>query len=244
MDPEKTKDDTEGTERLIKSYYQEWWENRRDIRNVIFERLNHRVRARIGSAQNLRAVDLGSGKGRIVSMLLDAGAKVTAVEYNEALVGELRKRFPDVEVVCADIRTWEPKAEYDIATCIEVAQVLDQAELVALLRKLRPFVRRLLINISNRKSLHGTWVRLRRFQAPFIVSYEAHDLIRCLREAGYRVTHTEGVGFITPISMFREFRGVIVGRRLSERFQWLDERFPQFCHLYMAEGVPDQNAGA
>ena len=237
----KTASGIEGTERLVKSYYEEWWENRRDIRNVVFERLNDKVRSMIGSAQNLRALDLGSGKGRIVSMLLNAGAEVTAIEYNETFALELRRRYPEVEVVCADLRTWEPKSEYDIATCIEVAQVLDQTELVGLLRRLRPFVRRLLINVSNSKSLHGTWVRVRRFQAPFIVSYHSRDLMKCLRGAGYTVTHTVGVGFITPISMFREFRVAIVGRRLSEGLQWLDDRFPQLCHLFMAEAVPDRS---
>ena len=53
----------------IKEYYSEWWENPKDIRNVVFDSLNELVRRRIPSGEEKKALDIGSGRGRIVSYI-------------------------------------------------------------------------------------------------------------------------------------------------------------------------------
>ena len=73
----------------IRSYYSEWWENPRDIRNVVFESLNGYMKQRIPSGIGKRALDIGSGHGRIVSYLVERGYQVTAVEFNEEFAAEL-----------------------------------------------------------------------------------------------------------------------------------------------------------
>ena len=52
-------------------------------------------------------VDLGAGDGAITSALVDAGARVVAIELHPARVAMLRERFADdrVTVVGADIAT-------------------------------------------------------------------------------------------------------------------------------------------
>src|SRR2546422_4274629 len=155
----------------VKAYYSYWWENPEDIRAPVFSRLNEEVIRLLGGIQGNRALDLGSGKGAIVRILRSLGYSVTAVEFNAEFIRKLGSSFPDVDVVGADIREWVPTGGYDVATCIEVAQVLTHDDLAALLERLRPHVSHLVINISNASSFHGIWVRLRRFQAPFIVNY-------------------------------------------------------------------------
>src|SRR5438093_334395 len=133
----------------IKQYYEEWWENPRDIRNPIFDRLNELVVGRIRLHKPGLALDLGSGKGRVLSMLLDNGSDVTAVEFNSNFVTELRAKFPDAKIICADVRNWQPDQRYDLVTCIELTQVLSHEELAQLLRQLRPFAAEVLISVSN-----------------------------------------------------------------------------------------------
>jgi len=77
----------------IKEYYSEWWENPKDIRNVVFESLNELVRGRIPPGKGKKAMDLGSGRGRIVSYLVEKGYDVTAVEFNEDFCRELKRKF-------------------------------------------------------------------------------------------------------------------------------------------------------
>jgi 23S rRNA (adenine-N6)-dimethyltransferase len=51
-------------------------------------------------------VDLGAGRGALTGPLARTGTRVVAVERDPALVGELRRRFPQVTVVKADARRW------------------------------------------------------------------------------------------------------------------------------------------
>ena len=69
-----------GKKDKISKYYSEWWENPKDPRNIVFEGLNNLVKERIHPGNNRKALDIGSGKGRIMSYLLEKGYKVTAVE--------------------------------------------------------------------------------------------------------------------------------------------------------------------
>ncbi len=222
----------------IQSYYEKWWENPQDLRNVVFERLNQEMARLLSGVRGRRALDLGAGKGRIVSILEQRDFHVTAVEFNPGFVRGLQAAFPDAEVIQDDLRTWRPSGHFDIATCIEVAQVLPHGELAALLTRLRPHVDRLLLNISNSRSFHGLWVRMRGFQAPFIVPYTPTDLRGILRDAGFRIVSETGVGFVTPITILRDFRGAILSPWLAARLRALDAPFPDWCHLLLVEALP------
>ncbi len=226
----------------IQRYYEEWWEDPRDIRNPIFDRLSRLVQQRIEQCAASRALDLGSGKGRVLSMLIAKGLKVTAIEFSPILARELKKNFPSATIVCADVRGWGPDHHYDLVTSIELTQVLGQDDLRSLLRRLRPYVKRILINVSNRHSVHGVWVRTRGFQAPFIVTYSSRDLVRMLEATGYRVVFATGVGFLTPLSLLRDFKVPIITHGLADRLRKLDNCFPRFCHLYLVEAVPVSEA--
>ncbi|HYF47459.1 MAG TPA: rRNA adenine N-6-methyltransferase family protein, partial [Acidimicrobiales bacterium] len=48
-------------------------------------------------------VDLGAGLGALTGPLLDAGARVTAVELHPERADELRRRHPEAKVVCCPI---------------------------------------------------------------------------------------------------------------------------------------------
>jgi SAM-dependent methyltransferase len=216
-------------------YYEEWWENPADIRTVIFDRLNRYVRQRIPDGRGRRALDLGSGKGAIVRFLVERGYEVTAVEVNEALAARLRRRFPEVRVLTTDVRTLTLTPGFDLITCIELVQNLPPGDVQPLLARLRALGGRLLINVSNPRSLHGVWVRLRGFKAPFVWMYTPQALRGYLRAAGFRVTHARGIGLVTPISLHRGFRGVLVPPIVARVLGPADRLAPGLCHLYYAE---------
>ncbi len=222
-------------EEAIKNYYEEWWENPADPRSVIFDRLNQYVQRRLPLGSGKRALDLGSGTGTIVSYLVDRGYAVTAVEFNEDFAARLRRRFPGVRVLTSDVRTLVPSEQFDLTTCIELTQNLDPKAFRELVVRLRGMTTKLHINVSNSMSLHGMWVRLRRFQAPFVWQYAASELHAMLEDAGFRVTHTRGIGLVTPITLHRDFRGTVVPRRLARLLAPADRLAPALCHLYYVE---------
>ena len=225
----------------IKEYYFKWWENPKDIRNVVFDKLNEYVRTRIPPGNAKKALDIGSGHGRIVSYLLEKGYEVTAVEFNEDFVAELRRKFPRIKIIAEDALHVNFDEKYDIITCIEFAPLLNNSELSDLLSRLAEAGDLLLTNMSNRHSLHNSWVRLRGWQNDFIIQYTPAEFEQVIKANKFKITHRKGLGLITPISLLKEFRMKLIPSWLAKVFNHLDFLFPKLCHLYYVEALSNKH---
>ena len=224
----------------IKDYYKEWWENPKDIRNVVFNSLNELVRERIPPGDGKKALDIGSGHGRIVSYLVEKGYDVTAVDFNEDFCEELKRKFPNVRVLQEDVRNFnlDENERFDIVTCIELVQNLDKDDLLELMRKLGGWVTKtLLINISNKNSLHNWWIEKRGFKKDFVFNYALGEFDGYLEEAGFRIVYRRGIGLVTPISLFRGFRGKLIPVWFAKIINKLDPYATKKCHLYYVEAI-------
>jgi len=225
-----------GIQSDIKKYYEEWWENPKDPRGVIFNRLNRIVFDRFPHGKGKRALDIGSGRGTIVSLLLRKGYQVTAVELNENFTKGLKQNFPEVKIIEGDFNTVPINGIFDIVTAIEFIQNLDREALRAFLKKVASLTDRLFINISNRKSLHGFWTAFRAFQKPFVHTYTPEEINRMIEEIDFRVTYEKGIGFLTPITLLSNFRFIIIPCCIAKIFNTIGDRiFPKLCHLYYLE---------
>jgi SAM-dependent methyltransferase len=227
----------------IKEYYSEWWENPKDIRNVVFDSLNKLVKERIQPSKGREALDIGSGHGRIVSYLVEKGYEVTAVDFNKDFCGELRRKFPNVKVLQEDIRNldFDEKERFDVVTCIELVQNLDKDDLLSLLRTLGGGVSKtLLINISNKNSLHNWWIEKRGFKKDFVFNYTPDEFEGCLEDAGFRVVYRRGIGLVTPISLLSGFRGKLIPVWFAKMINKLDPYATKRCHLYYVEAVNEK----
>ena len=227
----------------IKEYYSEWWENPKDIRNVVFDSLNELVKERIPPGDGKRALDIGSGHGRIVSYQVEKGYDVTAVDFNEDFCAELRRKFPNVKVLQEDVRNLnfdENDEQFDVATCIELVQNLDKDDLLSLLRTLGGVSKLLLINISNKHSLHNWWIEKRGFKKDFVFNYTPDEFDEYLEEAGFRIAYRRGIGLITPISLFRGFRGKLIPIWFARMVNKLDRYATKRCHLYYVEAINEK----
>lgn len=221
----------------IKRYYSEWWENPKDIRNVVFDKLNQYVRMRLPPGKGRKALDIGSGHGRIVSYLIEKGYEVTAVEFSEEFINEIRAKFPEVKVTLGDVRNINFDAKFDIVTCIELVQNLDKKDLLNLLVKLAGTTKFLLINISNKNSFHARWVKFRGWANRFVFAYTPKEFDQLLEQAGFTITHRRGIGLITPVSLFKNFKGKLIPVRLAKVINKLDLYATRICHLYYVEAV-------
>ena len=222
----------------IKKYYSEWWENPKDIRNVVFESLNQYVRQRIPPSEGGEALDLGSGHGKIVSYLLEKGYKVTAVEFSEEFAAELKTKFPSIRVISEDVCDIDFDKKFDIATCIELLPMIDKKKQLPLLTKLATLTKLLLINTSNSNSLHARWVEFRKWRNPFISTHTPEEFDRILEKAGFEIVHRTGIGLIIPLSLFKNFGGKFIPIHMAKFINAkLDAYFPKICHLHYVEAI-------
>lgn len=221
------------------TYYEEWWENPRDPRGPVFAKLNRLVAGRISDGHGKRALDLGSGAGSIVRMLLAKGYDVTGVEIGATAVERLRAKFPAARILQSDLHTWEPDGSYDLVTMIELIQNFTPEQLLTLLRKVRAITPRLLISANTANSLQGKWVTWRKFKAPFVHLYSVSDFERILREAGFEhITYRTGVGFLMPITLLNNFRVQLIPSPVVNAVnRIMDSRFPRACALYYVEAT-------
>ncbi len=231
--------DENNRDTALKKYYSEWWENPKDIRNVVFDALNEYVRNRIPDGYNKKALDIGSGHGRIVSYLVEKGYDVTAVEYNSDFVTEIKRKYPGVNVIEEDVRNLVVKERYDLVTCIELIQNLQENDIRNLLSMLSDITGHLFTNISNYNSLHGRWVNFRHFIADFVHCYTPSQLENWLKGNGFNITHRRGIGLLTPLSLFNNFQGQFIPGGIAELVNRLDPYFTRVCHLYYIEAESD-----
>jgi cyclopropane fatty-acyl-phospholipid synthase-like methyltransferase len=220
----------------IKRYYEEWWENPRDPRDHVFKRLNRLILKKLPPGDGRKALDIGSGKGTIVGFLLQKGYQAAAVELNENFVRDLRQRFPGVDVIEGDFNAVAIDRTFDLVTAVEFIQNLDRDSLRLFFRKVASLTDHLVLTVSNKKSLHGFWAVFRGFIKPFVHVYTPREIETLVRASGFEITSRRGIGLLTPITLFSDFRWKLIPAWLTELVNpWGDRLFPRSCHLYYLE---------
>jgi len=220
----------------IKTYYEEWWENPRDPRDHVFRRLNRLILKKLPPGKGKEALDVGAGRGTIVDFLRQKGYKAAAVELNENFVQELRRRFPEVEVIEGDFNRVAIDRTFDLVTAVEFTQNLDREALGTFFRKVASLTDHLILTVSNKNSLHGFWAVFRGFIKSFVHVYTPKEIEAMVRAAGFEIVSRRGIGLLTPITLFQDFRWKLIPVWLTTLVNpWADKLFPRRCHLYYLE---------
>jgi len=229
---------------IINSYYNEWWENSDDIRNIIFDRLSDLVISRLPNGYKKSALDIGLGKGKISYPLLKKGYNTISIDINREFCKKFYKdNQPYAKTICGDITKLNLEElssmigikKFDIVTCIEVIPIIENNSIERLIRNISKITDKLVINISNTNSLHGKWIRYKGFKNSFIQMDDIDSFRNLVESYGFKSVYERGVGLFTPISAFPKFKGKIIPIWLSKITKDMDTIFPQFCHLYYYE---------
>lgn len=98
----------------------------------------------------------------------------------------------------------------------------------------------LLINISNRNSLHNWWIEKRGFKKDFVFNYTPEEFEGYLEDAGFHIVYRRGIGLVTPISLFSGFRGKLIPVWFARMVNKLDPYATKRCHLYYVEAINEK----
>jgi SAM-dependent methyltransferase len=221
-------------------YYEEWWENPRDPRDQVFKRLTRLVGKSLPPGGGKTALDVGSGKGAIVSLLREKGYRVTALDLNGNFLRGIKQRFPEVDILEGRFDEVSCPGPYDLVTAVEFIQNLELAELDRFFEKAAGLTGHIIVTVSNRQSLHGFWARWRGFIKDFVHVYTPREVERRLAAGGFRVVRRRGVGFLTPITWLPGFRRKLLPVWLARAVNPVADRLlPRLCHLYYLEAVKE-----
>jgi SAM-dependent methyltransferase len=224
----------------IISYYNEWWDNPKDIRNVIFDRLYNHLESRLPDGHGKTALDIGLGRGKISALLLSKGYKVTSIDINKSFCDEFRKKYHN-KVICADATKMDlaKLGTFDVVTCIELIPIIDPKDIPRLLIQIFYITKgRFYTNISNMDSLHGMWIKFKGYKNDFIHMDNVNSFRTLLRLIEFKTVYETGFGFITPISAFKGFKGKLIPIWFAKMAEPLDDVFKGYCHLYYFECEP------
>lgn len=231
----------------------EWWGFSQDNRRHLFRKLYRIVKGRLPRPGEFyhSALDLGAGRGIMVSLLSDSGiVKVTCVERDEQAVEWLRLlesegACPEIEVVHGDVNELDdlvPAAKrFDLVTMLFTAQYLQREELLQLLVLLRSRVRKkVIMDVANRYSLYRWWCSFRGFESDYqsVFPIGPGEFEELCRGAGFKVTFRKGVGLLMPLSLLSRQRLTLVPVWLSSLVSKLDFLLPRLCQNYCVELVP------
>jgi SAM-dependent methyltransferase len=225
----------------ITRYYEEWWENPNDPRGCIFEKLNRVVKKFLPDGVGKTALDVGSGKGTIVSFLRERGFRVTALDLNGNFLRDIKRRFPEVECLEGQFDDVDCRGPYDLVTAVEFIQNLDRPSLDRFFQKTAGLTDHLIVTISNRNSLHGFWARWRGFIKDFVHVYSPREVEQRLEAGCFHIVRRRGVGLLTPLTWLPDFERKVLPIWLARVVNPLGDRLlPRLCHLYYLEAVKNR----
>lgn len=79
---------------------------------------NHFLGKEIDGVKTGKALDLGCGKGDNCIVLAEHGFAVTGVDWSEEAIRlaqeSAKEKGLDIQYICSDITTWEPKEKYEL----------------------------------------------------------------------------------------------------------------------------------
>lgn len=147
-----------------------------------------------------RIFDCGCGSGHLgIARLIEAGHAVSGLDGSAAMLSLFRKRYPDVPVVLADMRSFDPASAQDAVIAWDSLFHLSQPDQAAMIERfgrwLAPGGRLLFTSGPDDGSVTGEM-----FGVAF--SYSSFD------EAGYR-DRLAKAGFVSIQSQFDEPQGAV-----------------------------------
>jgi len=150
-----------------------------------------------------RVLDLGSGAGRFVAALRDAGAQPVGVEIAAAALERAGRVAPgaDLRLLEADGSIPLEHAGVDVVWCSEVLEhVADTAHLLLEVRRVLRPGGRLLVTVPFHGRVKGALIALTRFDAHFdplgqhLRFYTRASLARTLDQAGFEAIDVRAHG--------------------------------------------------
>ncbi len=137
-------------------------------------------------------LDLGSGIGVWAKDFARHFSLVTAVEGSRTLFQSLRRRcapYPNLRPIHGDVMTFEPDGGYDLVFLGGLLMYLNEADVIALLRKLAPCIEPGGMILCRESTVRGDIVALR---GDYQVVYRSvSDYRRIFGQCGLSIRHVE-----------------------------------------------------
>lgn len=137
-------------------------------------------------------LDLGSGVGFWAEDFAAHFSQVVAVEGSEALYQALEKRcapYPNVRFVHGNVMSFEPDGRYDLIFLGGLLMYLNEEDVIALLRRLVPFLEPGGMILCRESTVRGETVARRgEYQ---VVYRSVPDYARIFGQSGLSVQHVE-----------------------------------------------------
>ena len=148
--------------------------------------------------QNVNVLELGCGPGLLTQHLVNAGARVHAVELSREMLDAARRRAPTATFEQADVRQFDSGSTYDVIILSYVLHELPASELPVLLDRWRTLLRdngRLVVldHALPNSAWRSTWLRILRMVEGRTIDEWLDVVLRRLIESGGTVVTTDSL---------------------------------------------------
>lgn len=187
--------------------------------------ISDRLRATFGRLENLRTIELGSGRGDLSTLLAESGAKVTLLDSSDRALDQARHRFDrlglDGTFERADMFEYAGAhaGEFDVALSSGVIEHFKGAARTKVIRAHRDVLQPVgvtVISVPHARCIpYRVWklyLELRGWWPYGMeIPYSARELRRRAHEAGFVSTEAHCMGFLQSVGVHWAQR--LVGRR-------------------------------
>ena len=155
------------------------------------------MRKRTLHASKLKASDsvleLGCGPGDFTAQMCEKGGRVLAVDVSQRMLDVATRRAPGAQFECADIRSYNPGATYDLIVMSFVLHEVTADDIPAIIQRsaaaLNPEGHLAVLDHSSPNGIGGMFWRmiLRAIESRAVDGWLAQDVPKLMREAGLRM---------------------------------------------------------
>lgn len=149
---------------------------------------NGEIAVLLGDLSAKKVLDAGCGSGRLIKILRERGAKITAIDISEKMLARIRKKYPDVEVVRSDARKMPFKSDYFdvVIAAFLIVHIKNLDEFFEeCYRVLRPGGKLIVTNINQRRA-----PKLETKNGEIVIESYYHrpkDVVRSLESAFFKI---------------------------------------------------------
>lgn len=108
------------------------------------------LRKLLASLRFESVLDVGCGWGHYGQVVRELRplARYTGVDVSPDLLASAGRRLPDAELICADIRTWQPDRRWDLVLAASILMHIPPADIEAVVATLRRLAVRYLVTLD------------------------------------------------------------------------------------------------
>ncbi|KPJ70723.1 hypothetical protein AMJ51_01165 [Microgenomates bacterium DG_75] len=137
--------------------------------------------------KGMKILDIGCGRGEVVSYYHQKGAKVIGLDFSQAAIKIAKKTYPEVSFIHQNVFQYQPETKFSLIMMLDFIEHIPKRKFKGLLRKCHHWLEKkgqILIHTNEKKQEEAPGVP---FHSTHINLMTAQEVKNILNEHGFKI---------------------------------------------------------